>query len=74
MMAVNQQSNVDREGAGVAQLLSARLSEQEVPGWIFGEFNVCFDFPLTRVAIALNIRKTEHRQSEGGKGSNAGLH
>ena len=33
-------------GAGVAQLVSARLSEQEVPGSILGDFNVCFDFPL----------------------------
>ena len=48
------------QGAGVAQLVSARLSEQEVPGSILGDFNVCFDFPLIRVAIALNTRKTEH--------------
>ena len=47
-------------GAVVAQLASARLSEQEVPGSIFSDFNVCFDFPLIRVAIALNTRKTEH--------------
>ena len=47
-------------GTGVAQLVSARLSEQEVPGSILGDFNVCFDFPLIRVAIALNTRKTEH--------------
>ena len=44
----------------LAQLVSARLSEQEVPGSILGDFNVCFDFPLIRVAIALNTRKTEH--------------
>ena len=24
------------------------------------DFNVCFHFPLIRVAIALNIRETEH--------------
>ena len=42
--------------AQLAQLASARLSEREVPG----DFNVCFDFPLVRVAIALNTRKTEH--------------
>ena len=47
-------------GAVVAQLASARLSEREVPGSIFSDFNVCFDFPLVRVAIALNTRKTEH--------------
>ena len=45
-------------GAVVAQLASARLSEREVPGSIFSDFNVCFDFPL----IALNTRKTEHWQ------------
>ena len=44
----------------VAQLASARLSELEVPGSIFSDFNVCFDFPLIGVAIALNTRKTEH--------------
>ena len=46
------------QGAGVAQLVSARLSEQEVPGSILGDFNVCFDFPLICVAIASNTRKT----------------
>ena len=48
----------------MAQLASARLSEREVSGSIFSsifsDFNVCFDFPLIRVAIALNTRKTEH--------------
>ena len=39
-------------GAVVAQLASARLSEREVPGSIFSDFNVCFDFPLIRVAGA----------------------
>ena len=48
------------QGAVVAQLASAQLSEREVPGSIFSDFNVCFDFPLIRVAIALNTRKTEH--------------
>ena len=48
-------------GAVVPQLASARLSEREVPGSIFSDFNVCFDFPLIRVdIIALNTRKTEH--------------
>ena len=47
-------------GAVVAQMASARLSEREVPGSILGDFNVCFDFPLIRVAIALNPLKTEH--------------
>ena len=50
----------DIRGAVVAQLASARLSEREIPGSIFSDFNVCFDFPLIRVAIALNTRKTEH--------------
>ena len=31
-----------------------------VSGSIFSDFNVCFDFPLIRVAIALNTRKMEH--------------
>ena len=44
----------------MAQLASARLSEREVSGSIFSDFNVCFDFPLIRVAIALNTCKTEH--------------
>ena len=47
-------------GAVVAQLASAWLSEREVPGLIFSDFNVCFDFPMLRVAMALNTRKTEH--------------
>ena len=47
-------------GAVVAQLASARLSEREVSGSIFNDLNVCFDFPLIRVARALNTRKTEH--------------
>ena len=46
--------------AVVAQLASARLSEREVPGSILNDLNVCFDFPLIRVAIALNPLKTEH--------------
>ena len=50
----------DDTGAVVAQLASARLSEQEVSGLILGDLNVCSDFPLIRVAIALNSRKTEH--------------
>ena len=36
---------------------------------ILGYFNVCFDFPLIRVAIALNIREAEHWQREGVKGA-----
>ena len=51
---------IGSEGAVVAQLASARLSEREVPGSIFSDFNVCFDFPLSRVAIALNTPKTEY--------------
>ena len=46
--------------AGVAQLASARLSEPEVSGSVFSDFNVCFDFPLIRVAMASNTFKTEH--------------
>ena len=44
----------------MAEMASVRLSEREVPGSILGDLNVCFDFPLILVAIALNTRKTEH--------------
>ena len=44
----------------MAQLVSVRLSEQEVTGSIMGDFNNSFDFPQIRVAIALNTCKTEH--------------
>ena len=44
----------------MAQLASGRLSEREVPCSILGDLNVCLDFPLIRVAIALYTRKTEH--------------
>ena len=54
-------------GAGVSQLVSARPSELEVPGSIFGDSNACFDFLLICVALALNTRKTEHRQRKGVK-------
>ena len=38
----------------VAQLVSARLSGQEVTvRFSFDDFKVCFDFPLICVAIAL---------------------
>ena len=49
-----------KEEQVVAQLARARFSEREVPGSIFSDFNICFDFPLIRVAMALNTRKTEH--------------
>ena len=44
----------------MAQLASAWLSEREVPGSILCDLNICFDFPLICVAIALNTCKTEH--------------
>ena len=47
-------------GAGVAPLVSARPSELEVPGSILGASNVCFDFLLICVALALNTRKTDN--------------
>ena len=50
----------------MAQLASARLSEREVPCSIFSDFNVCFDFPLIRVAIALNTRKNGALTVAGG--------
>ena len=46
--------------ACVSQLVSARPSELEVPGLILGYSNICFDFLLICVALALNTRKTEH--------------
>ena len=60
--------------AGVTQWASARISEQGVPSLIFSDFNVCFDFPLIHVAIAFNIRQTEHWQRKGGKKRTAGFH
>ena len=44
----------------MAQLASVRLSEREVSGSIFIDFNVGFNFPLIPVAIALNTHKMEH--------------
>ena len=61
-------------GVVVAQLASARLSEREVHVSILGDFNVCFDFRLIRVAVTLNIHKMEHWQREGGKGRNVSFH
>ena len=58
----------------MAQLASARLSEREVPGSVFSDFNVCFDFPLIRVVIALNTCKTEHWQGRRGRGRTVGFH
>ena len=49
----------------MAQLASARFSERAVPGSILGDLNVCFDFPLILVAIALNTHKTEQPRSQG---------
>ena len=50
----------------MAQLASARLSEREVSSSITSDLNVFFNFPLIRVAIALNTRKTEYWQRQGG--------
>ena len=58
----------------MAQLVSARLSQQEVPGSILGDFDVCFDFLLIRAAIALNTRKTQHWRGKGGEGRTVGFH
>ena len=55
--------------AGVAQLASARLSEQGVPSSILGDLNVCFHFPLICLAKTLNIRESEHWQRERVKGA-----
>ena len=48
------------KGADVAQLISARPSKLQVPGSILGDSNVCFDFLLICVALALNTRITEN--------------
>ena len=61
-------------GGDVAQLVSARLSWQEFPASILGNFNVCFRFRLIRVAIASNTRKTEHWRREGVGGRTFGFH
>ena len=48
-------------GIDIAQSVSARPSELE--GCPFDprhSIDVCFDFPLFCVAVALNARKTEH--------------
>ena len=54
------------------QLASARLSEREVSCSILSHLNVCFDFPLIRVAIALNTRKTD--RARGVKGAPFSFH
>ena len=56
----------DKKGGAVAQFVSVRLSEQEVPSSILGDFNACFDFPL--------IRKTEHCRRERGEGHTVVFH
>ena len=60
--------NIIFSWAGVAQSVTARHSELE--GHQFDprqSIDVCFDFPLFRVALALNTRKTEHWRTKGGK-------
>ena len=57
----------------MAQLASARLSEREVPGSIFSDFKVCFDFPLVNVAIAIK-RSTDSGRGGGGRGRTVGFH
>ena len=44
----------------ISSHLNARSSMLEVPGSILSDSNVCFDFLLISVALALNTRKTEH--------------
>ena len=53
----------------MAQLASARLSEREVPDSILCDFNVCFDLPVIRVAIALNPLKRSTDRGRGVKGA-----
>ena len=44
----------------VAQLVIALPSVLEVPSSILSDSNVCSDFSLIYVAVALNTRKMEH--------------
>ena len=44
----------------VAQLVSGLPSVLEVPSSILSDSNVCSDFFLIYVAVALNTRKMEH--------------
>ena len=64
-------------GAGKVQLTSARLEQPEVASSILSDFNVCFDFPLICVAVALNTRKwTTDRwrgECQGDKGCMVGF-
>ena len=59
-----------RTGTGVyiEQLVSALSFVLEVPSSILSDSNVCSDFSLICVAVALNTRKMEHWQREGIKG------
>ena len=56
------------------KLASARLSEQEVSGSILNDLQVCFDFPLIRVAIALNTVTRSTDRGMGGKERTVGFH
>ena len=58
----------------VAQLVSALLSVLEVPSSILNDSNVCCDFSLICVAVALNTRNIERWQKGGGKGRTVGFH
>ena len=51
----------------VAQLVSALTSVLEVFSSILSDSNVCSDFSLICVTVALNTRKMEHWQREGVK-------
>ena len=55
--------------AGAAQLVSAWLSEQKVPRSILCDFNICFNFPLIHVAIALIFVKRSTDRGRGVKGT-----
>ena len=61
--------NYDKITVHEAQLVSALPSVLEVPSSILSDSNICSDFSLICVAIALNTRKIEHWQREGVKGA-----
>ena len=61
--------NLFFEMKGVSQLVAALSSGLEILGSILIDPNVCFDFPLIYVALALNTCKMEYWQREGVKGT-----
>ena len=57
---VCQHHNSKSRSMRVAQLVSALPSVMEVPSSILSDSNVCSDFSLICVAVALKTHKMEH--------------